>query len=45
MIHSISLPSFLSEYIKDDHLNLSHFVQEKLKERMQSQGKLIPKEK
>lgn len=42
--HGITLPIFLSEYIKEDNINLSHFVQDKLKERMQSQGKLIPKE-
>ena len=40
--HSITLPKYLTDYIKEENINLSHFVQDKLKERMKSQGKIIP---
>lgn len=36
---NISLPEYMIRYIKDSNLNLSRFVQDRLKERMISEGK------
>jgi len=41
--HSITLPQLLTDYIKEENINLSHFVQEKLKERMRLQGITVAK--
>lgn len=43
MKHLISLPQYMSNYINNSHLALSKFVQNKITEKMQSEGIIIPK--